>query len=385
MPRRSHGPHRRAAWSSRRYVTVALALGLALATSAAIALPASASPQNDLAAKTAQAKRLESQIQANYDKQSALDEQLVEAQNAVAKAQTDIATAQHGIDQAEAQARVLRAHLGSRAATLYMGAGNADPFQIDATDVRELGSRAQYSAAAAEQDSRLLGKLRDLEDELQAQRKDLEKQKAAAQARQRDVDASRKDLEKATAQQKNLLASVKGDMANLVAKIQRERQAAAEAEMRAAVERAAAARRAASSSPAPIGQGVTVDPSTIPAPSAGAQAAVAYAYAQLGKPYQYAGTGPGSYDCSGLTMMAWAQGGVSMAHGSQSQYLSFPKVPIDQLQPGDLVFFGSSGPTNHHVGIVVGGGMMIDAPHTGAFVEKVSYYRGDLVPLGVRP
>jgi cell wall-associated NlpC family hydrolase len=74
-----------------------------------------------------------------------------------------------------------------------------------------------------------------------------------------------------------------------------------------------------------------------------------------------------------------------MAHGSQSQYMSFPKIPISQLQPGDLVFFGSSGPTNHHVGIVVGGGMMIDAPHTGAFVEKVSYMRGDLVPLGARP
>jgi cell wall-associated NlpC family hydrolase len=122
-----------------------------------------------------------------------------------------------------------------------------------------------------------------------------------------------------------------------------------------------------------------------PAPSGGAGAAVAYAEAQLGKPYQYAGTGPGSFDCSGLTMMAWQQGGVSMAHGSQSQYDSFPHVAISQLQPGDLVFFGSSGPTNHHVGIVVGPGVMIDAPHTGSFVERVSYYRPDLVPLGARP
>ena len=84
-------------------------------------------------------------------------------------------------------------------------------------------------------------------------------------------------------------------------------------------------------------------------------------------------------------MIAWLQSGVLMEHGSQSQYMSFPHVPIDQLQPGDLVFFGDTGPTNHHVGMVVGPGVMIDAPHTGAFVELVSYFRPDLVPLGARP
>ena len=99
----------------------------------------------------------------------------------------------------------------------------------------------------------------------------------------------------------------------------------------------------------------------------------------------YVGAGPDVFDCSGLTMMAWAQSGVSMEHGSQSQYMSFPHVPIDQLQPGDLVFFGDTGPTNHHVGIVVGPGLMIDAPHTGVYVELVSYFRKDLVPMGARP
>jgi cell wall-associated NlpC family hydrolase len=179
-------------------------------------------------------------------------------------------------------------------------------------------------------------------------------------------------------------------MKSLVHQIAVDNQRAAEAAARARIAAQQVAARQATSNNGGGGgggggQGITVDPSTIPAPSAGAQAAVAYAYAQLGKPYRYAGVGPESYDCSGLTMMAWARGGVGMAHGSQSQYMSFPKIPISQLQPGDLVFFGSSGPTNHHVGLVVGGGMMIDAPHTGAFVEKVSYMRGDLVPLGARP
>ena len=84
-------------------------------------------------------------------------------------------------------------------------------------------------------------------------------------------------------------------------------------------------------------------------------------------------------------MMAWAQGGVSMAHGSQSQWESFPKVPIPDLQPGDLVFFGSSGPSNHHVGLYIGGGTMIEAPHTGAYVRYSTIYRPDLVSTGSRP
>ena len=128
-----------------------------------------------------------------------------------------------------------------------------------------------------------------------------------------------------------------------------------------------------------------VDPGSIPAPSGGASAAIAYARAQIGKPYRYAGAGPDSFDCSGLTMMAWARGGVSMSHGSQAQWAAFPKVPIPDLQPGDLVFFGSSGPSNHHVGLYIGGGTMIEAPHTGTFVRYSTIYRPDLVSTGSRP
>ena len=123
-------------------------------------------------------------------------------------------------------------------------------------------------------------------------------------------------------------------------------------------------------------------PGDLKPPVPGALLAVAYARAQLGKPYVYAAAGPEAFDCSGLTMMAWAQSGVEMVHGSQAQWEAFPKVPIEQLQPGDLVFFGTSGPKNHHVGIVVGPGLMIDAPHTGADVELVSYFRPDLVLTG---
>ena len=97
-----------------------------------------------------------------------------------------------------------------------------------------------------------------------------------------------------------------------------------------------------------------------------AAAAVRYAYAQLGKPYQYGASGPGSFDCSGLTMRAWEAGGVSLPHNAAAQQGDTRYVSGSKLQPGDLIFFGSPA---HHVGIYIGGGRMIAAPHTGTVVQ----------------
>jgi cell wall-associated NlpC family hydrolase len=97
-----------------------------------------------------------------------------------------------------------------------------------------------------------------------------------------------------------------------------------------------------------------------------------WALTQLGKPYLWGGAGPDSYDCSGLTMNAWQRAGVPIAHWTGFQWVSGPRVPLDQLERGDLVFYATdtSDPnTIHHVGIYIGNGMMVDAPYTGAFVR----------------
>ena len=96
--------------------------------------------------------------------------------------------------------------------------------------------------------------------------------------------------------------------------------------------------------------------------------------AQLGKPYVYGAAGPDAYDCSGLTMRAWGAAGVGMPHYSGAQYSSFPHVPLDAMQPGDLVFWGPGG--SSHVGLYIGGGMMIQAPHTGDHVKVQAVYGG---------
>ncbi len=99
--------------------------------------------------------------------------------------------------------------------------------------------------------------------------------------------------------------------------------------------------------------------------------AVSAASSQMGKPYKWGGAGPNSYDCSGLTMWAWARAGVSLPHSSKAQYSSLPHVSLSQLAPGDLVFYGSP---IHHVGIYKGGGVMVHAPQSGETVREESIY-----------
>jgi peptidoglycan DL-endopeptidase CwlO len=100
-----------------------------------------------------------------------------------------------------------------------------------------------------------------------------------------------------------------------------------------------------------------------------ADKAVAFAYAQLGKPYVYGATGPSSYDCSGLVQAAWAAAGVAIPRTTFEDWDDLPHIPVSEMVPGDLIIYDGEG----HVAIYVGDGYIIDAPHTGADVERVPY------------
>jgi cell wall-associated NlpC family hydrolase len=154
------------------------------------------------------------------------------------------------------------------------------------------------------------------------------------------------------------------------------------AAINAAIERAErrAARQAAATARA-LGL-VEVDLSNIkpaPAPNARAQAAVDAALSQVGKPYQWGASGPDSYDCSGLTMWAWAHAGVSLPHNSGAQYSATKRVPRPDLAPGDLLFYGNP---IHHVTMYIGNGQMVEAPYTGSHVRVTSITRSDYVGAG---
>ena len=119
---------------------------------------------------------------------------------------------------------------------------------------------------------------------------------------------------------------------------------------------------------------------TYDGPASGrAAVAVKTAFAQLGDPYVWGAAGPGSFDCSGLTMYSWGAAGVSLPHSSSAQYSAVPHVAISNLQPGDLVFYYS--PISH-VGIYIGGGRVIDAPYPGLSVHISGLYSMPLVGAG---
>jgi cell wall-associated NlpC family hydrolase len=121
----------------------------------------------------------------------------------------------------------------------------------------------------------------------------------------------------------------------------------------------------------------------ISAPNQLVTATIAYSEQQLGKPYLFGGTGPDAFDCSGLVMMAYRAAGVNLERTSEQQWATEVRVPASQVQPGDLVFFaGADGtPTSPgHVGLVIGGGKMIEAYATGFPIRVASYTNRD--PIG---
>ena len=114
----------------------------------------------------------------------------------------------------------------------------------------------------------------------------------------------------------------------------------------------------------------------VQAPTAAVATAITFAEQQLGKPYLWGGTGPDAFDCSGLVMMAYRAAGINIARTSEQQWVTEQHVPASQVRPGDLVFFvGADGtPTSPgHVGLVIGGGKMIEAYATGFPIRIASY------------
>lgn len=192
---------------------------------------------------------------------------------------------------------------------------------------------AQSEAAVLDQEARA----KDLRDRMK---------EAKDEADDRYADAQR------------VLANLEEEQRQRLAQMAREEREAA----RAAAAAAAAALNSGGGS-ASAGGGFTG--------SGRAARAVQYALSQVGDRYVAAASGPSAFDCSGLTMTAWRQAGVSLPHYSRSQYAVTRRVPLSQAQPGDLVFYFGQGA--HHVGLYIGNGKMVHAanPRSGVLVSNI--------------
>jgi peptidoglycan DL-endopeptidase CwlO len=359
--------------------------------------------------KRAEAQQLENEIDANGAQLDALSERYNGAQYRFEQAQAAATEAQQKLDATTAEVAHLRTLVNERGAELYRGAGQG-PISLDVSSANSLIASSKYGSLAAEHDTKLLDELRRAERTLRDQQAQAEQAQADAQDEQRGIAKAQAGVEAANARQEQLLSQVNGEIAQLVAEEQARKEAAALAAAQQRYTAAAAANVPTTNTTAPVpspgngtgtgtntsrgssgGSGPAPAPSantsrgssggsgSAPAPSAnvpvnggGASAAIAYARSQLGKPYCYAGAGPACFDCSGLTMRAWGAAGVSMPHYSGAQYSMFPHVPLSAMQPGDLVFWGPGG--SDHVGLYIGGGQMIAAPHTGDVVKTQAVF-----------
>jgi cell wall-associated NlpC family hydrolase len=164
--------------------------------------------------------------------------------------------------------------------------------------------------------------------------------------------------------------------------------AKAAAAAKAARERAAAQAASRSSARAALTVTPTASPSATPTASASTTAApassskvdqlISFLKAQLGKPYVYGATGPGSYDCSGLTQAAFASVGVTLPRTSQEQSTAGTPVSVSALRAGDLIFWGGEG-SAYHVGVYIGDGQYLDAanPSTPVAIHQLADYMPD--------
>ena len=369
-------------WLERHHLVKACSVVLAGVTISAGLVASTPAAADSVKDQIASAKQ---QLQDLDNQAEAASERYNSARIALAAAQEKAKQADAALGAARSQLSDLQAAVTDFAVAAYRGGGDNSVLELISDGsagryVSKLSSMQAVSATEARTLAAVAGAQR-IEEQAQSVAAAALKQQQAATA---SMQASRDQILAAAAKEQKILKDLQVRQQAII-------KAAKAKAAREAAEREAAALRAQAEATqrgvAAISQPIRSVVAPIISGSGGASVAVQWAYAELGKPYQWAAAGPNSFDCSGLTQYVWGKAGVYLGHYTGDQWNRGAHVARWDLQPGDLVFFAyntSQPSTIHHVGIYVGGGMMIDAPYTGANVRKESAFRGDYIGA-VRP
>jgi len=235
---------------------------------------------------------------------------------------------------------------------------------LGSSSFEDMLNRVEAVNSTSSQDASIVRQVTAFKAAINRHRTELRNAHAEQQHVVAEKAAQQQRIESQLATRRNLLSSIRGEIARIKA---------AEAAQQRQLEAAAQSRLANETAPPATGIGVgasTPEGSTVAPPNVhGGVVGVAMHY--LGVPYVWGGSTPHGFDCSGLVMYAFAQVGISLPHSSYAQFAMGTPVSIGQLEPGDLVFFAGAS----HVGIYIGGGQFVHAPHTGDVV-KISSLTG---------
>jgi cell wall-associated NlpC family hydrolase len=342
--------------------------GLAATAVALLSVASAIADPGSVASKQAQAQQVLGQIQQIDSQLGAAVEAYNLANVRLAKIESDQRENRHELKVAKSNLKRSQASLAARLVSAYTSPQEDSTLAImlGATSLDDLLNRVEARNSTSTQDSRIVGEVKSFKHLVLKHRVALANAHDTQQQIVAERAAQRQHIETQLATRRQLLSSIRGEIA---------RMKAAEAAQQRQLQAAAQLRLSNGSSPSSSGIAVgasasTPEGSTVAPPNVhGGVVGVAMQY--LGVPYVWGGASPRGFDCSGLVMYAFAKVGISLPHSSYAQFGMGTPVSIGQLQPGDLVFFSGAS----HVGIYIGGGQFIHAPHTGDVV-KISSLSG---------